>query len=199
MNAVATRLNSPRFQRYMLWAGVVVLAVGAAALVFSLAGGSDKNARVNPDKGFHPTLPTKATALKNADGVAIKTFSQLDPQIRSDIKTFIATAVARRHLADSWAVIAPSLRAGYTPRQWAKGDELPVVPYPGVDTKHVQYFLDYASTKEILIEVGLAGKPGISTRPVTFQLGLVPAGNGSSHRWLVDYWMPRWTPPVPTN
>ena len=47
---------------------------------------------------------------------------------------------------------------------------------------------------EILVEVGLAGKPGVSTRPVTFQLGLVPGQNG---RWLVDYWMPRWTPPVP--
>ena len=58
-------------------------------------------------------------------------------------------------------------------------DDLPVVPYPGVDTKHVQYYLDYASTKEILVEVGLAGKPGVSTRPVTFQLGLVPA-NGTA-------------------
>jgi hypothetical protein len=33
----------------------------------------------------------------------------------------------------------------------------------------------------------------VSTRPVTFQLGLVP---GAHKRWLVDYWMPRWTPPV---
>lgn len=199
MESVASTLQSPRFQRYLLWVGVVVLAAGAAALLITLAGGSDTKTHANPDKGFHPTLPKTAVPLKNAGGVTIKTYSQLDPQVRSDIKTFIATAVARKHLADSWAVIAPSLRAGYTPRQWAKGDELPVVPYPGVDTKHVQYFLDYASTKEILVEVGLAGKPGISTRPVTFQLGLVPAGNGSSHRWLVDYWMPRWTPPVPTN
>ena len=66
------------------------------------------------------------------------------------------------------------MKAGYTKAQWQKADDLPVVPYPGVDTKHVQYYLDYASTKEILVEVGLAGKPGVSTRPVTFQLGLEP-------------------------
>lgn len=196
MESVATTLQSPRFQRYLLWFGVIVLAAGAAALIFAFAGGSDKSAHVNPDKGFHPTLPKAAVPLKNADGVAIKTFSQLDPQIRSDIKTFIGTAVARRHLESSWAVVAPSLRAGYTQKQWVSGGNLPVVPYPGVDMQHVNYYLDYASTKEILIEVGLAGKPGISTRPVTFQLGLVP---GEGHRWLVDYWMPRWTPPVPTN
>lgn len=199
MESVATTLQSPRFQRYLLWVGVIVLAVGAAALVFAFAKGSDTKTHINPDKGFHPTLPKAAVPLKNANGATIKTFSQLDPRIRSDIKKFIGTAVARKHLAASWAVIAPSLRAGYTQKTWAKGDELPVVPYPGVDTKHVQYYLDYASTKEILIEVGLAGKPGVSTRPVTFQLGLVPAGTGSGHHWLVDYWMPRWTPPVPTN
>jgi hypothetical protein len=183
----------------MLWVGVAVLAVGAAVLTFTLVGGSDKTAHPNPDKGFHPTLPKTAVPLKNADGATVKTFSQLDPRIRSDIRTFIGTAVARKHLGDSWNVVAPSLRAGYTQKKWASGGDLPVVPYPGVDTEHIQYYLDYASTKEILVEVGLAGKPGVSTRPVTFQLGLVPAGNGSSHHWLVDYWMPRWTPPVPTN
>jgi hypothetical protein len=199
MESVAARLNSPRFQRYLLWVGVAVFIVGAAALTFTFANGSDTKTHVNPDKGFHPTLPQRAIPLKNADGVAIKTYAQLDPKVRSDIKTFISTAVARKHLGNSWAVVSPSLRAGYTPKSWASGADLPVVPYPGVDTKRVEYFLDYASTKEILIEVGLAGKPGVSTRPVTFQLGLVPAAKGSAHPWVVDYWMPRWTPPVPSG
>jgi hypothetical protein len=199
MESVASTFSSPRFQRYMLWVGVAVFIIGAAVLTFTLIGGSDKTT-AKPDPGFHPKLPAKSTPLRNADGVTIKTYSQLDPQIRADIKTFIATAVARRHLGDSWPVIAPSMKSGYTRRAWATGKELPVVPYPGVDTGHVEYFLDYASTKEILVEVGVAGKPGVTTRPVTFQLGLVPAADtGSSHRWLVDYWMPRWTPPIPQN
>jgi hypothetical protein len=126
--------------------------------------------------------------------VIVKTYQQLDPDIRDSVKTFIATVVAREHVGDSWNVVAPSMKAGYTKTQWTKADDLPVVPYPGVDTKRTQFYLDYASTKEILVEVGLAGKKGVSTRPVTFQLGLVPA---NKHHWLVDYWMPRWTPPVP--
>jgi len=196
MESVAARLSSPRFQRYLLWFGVAVFAVGAAALVFAFVGGSD-NKNANPDKGFHPTLPSRSIPLKNADGITVKTYEQLDPEIRSDIKTFIGTAVARKNLGNSWAVVSPSLKNGYTHKAWASGADLPVVPYPGVDTKRIEYFLDYASTKEILIEVGLAGKKGVSTRPVTFQLGLV-RGKGA-HPWLVDYWMPRWTPPVPSG
>ena len=192
MNSVAETFQSPRFQRYLLWGGVVVLAIGATALVVTLMGGQS-GAPVKNDKGFHPSIPAASVPLRNTDGVLIKTYAQLDPQIRSAVATFIGTAVARQHVDQSWDVVAPTLKAGYTPGQWKKAEELPVVRYPGVDTKHVQYYLDYASTKEILLEVGIAGKPGVSTRPVTFQLGLVP---GAHKRWLVDYWMPRWTPPV---
>jgi hypothetical protein len=198
MESVGTRLSSPRFQRYLLWFGVAVFAIGAAALVFAFVGGSD-NKSTNPDKGYHAQLPASSIALKNADGVTVKTFGQLDPQIRADIKTFIGTAVARKNVAHSWAVVSPTLKRGYTPKAWAKGADLPVVPYPGVDTQRMQYLLDYASTKEILVEVALAGKPGVSTRPVTFQLGLVRGAKGSAHPWLVDYWMPRGTPPVPSG
>jgi hypothetical protein len=198
MNAVQTALSSPRFNRYLLWFGVVVLAAGAMALVFAFVGGSDKTSS-NPDKGFHPVLPAKSAPLKNEQGVTVKTYSQLDDQTRSAISTFIGTIVARQHVEDSWSIVSPSMRAGYTFKQWKQATALPVIPYPGVDTKHIQYYLDYATNKEILLEVGLAGKPGVTTRPVTFQLGLVPAGKGSNARWLVNYWMPRWTPPVPQN
>ena len=198
MESVAARFSSPRFQRYLLWVGVAVFIIGAAALTFTFATGSD-NKNTNPDKGFKAELPSRQIPLKNADGVTVKTYAQLDSQVRSDIKTFIGTAVARKNLGNSWAVVSPTLKRGYTPKSWATGADLPVVPYPGVDTKHGQFFLDSASTKEILIEVGLAGKKGVSTRPVTFQLGLVRGQKGSAHPWVVDYWMPRWTPPVPSG
>jgi hypothetical protein len=198
MNAVQTALNSPRFHRYLLWFGVAVLAAGALTLTVTLVHGSDKTS-AKPDPGFHPTLPEKSTPLKNSQGIFVKTYSQLDPDVRKAVKTFIGTAVARQHVESSWPVVAPEMRAGYTLARWKAAKDLPVIPYPGVDTKHVQYYLDYASTKEILVEVGLAGKPGVSTRPVTFQLGLVPVGSRTSYRWLVNYWMPRWTPPVPTG
>jgi hypothetical protein len=198
MNAIQSTLSSARFNRYLLWLGVAVLAAGALVLVVTLAGGSDKT-KVGPEKGFKPTLLAKTTPLKNADGITIKTFGQLDPQIRSTIRTFIATAVARRHLDQSWAVVAPSMRAGYTYRQWKAAKALPVVPYQFDNINRVQYYLDYASSKEILIEVGLSAKRKFHIRPTTFQIGLIPVGQSGAQRWLVNYWMPRWTPPIPTN
>lgn len=197
MNSVQSALNSPRLGRYLLWLGVVVLAAGVVAVIVVFAGGKSDNTSASPDKGFKPTLPAKSHPLRNADGIAIRTYSQLGDQIRGAIHTFIATAVARKHIEDSWNIVSPTMRAGYTLKQWKSGEDLPVIPYPGVNTKRVQYFLDYATDREILIEVGLAGKPGVSTRPVTFQLGLRPAGKGPNAHWLVSYWMPRWTPPVP--
>jgi hypothetical protein len=193
MNSIQTALNSPRFNRLILWLGVVVLAAGALTLVVTLVGGSD-NKSTNPSPGFHPTLPAKQIPLTNASGVRVRTYEQLDPQVHSAIRTFIGTIVARKNIGSSWSVVAPSLKQGYTRSQWATGQSLPVVPYPGVDTKHINFYLDYASTKQILIEVGLSGIKGKTTsRPTTFQLELVPVGR----HWLVDYWMPRWTPPVP--
>jgi hypothetical protein len=199
MNSVQSALNSPRLGRYALWLGVVVLAAGVVAVIVVFAGGKSDPTNVNPEKGFKPTLPAKSHPLRNSDGVTIKTFSQLDDSTRGTIRTFISTAVARKHIENSWNIVSPTMRAGYTLKQWKTGEDLPIIPYPGVDTQHVEYYLDYATNREILVEVGLAGKPGVSTRPVTFMLGLRPDGKGANARWLVSYWMPRWTPPVPQN
>jgi hypothetical protein len=63
MNTVQTALSSARFNRLILWLGVLVFAAGALALVFTFAGGSDTRAD-NPDKGFHATLPKNTHPLK---------------------------------------------------------------------------------------------------------------------------------------
>ncbi len=196
MNAVTSALSSARFNRLLFWLGATVLAAGIIALVFTFAGGSDKTS-VNPEKGFHPRLPEKAQPLKNSNGVVVRNYYQLDPQIRRTIREFLATAVSRKRLDDSWAVVAPELKKGYTRKQWASAKELPIIPYPVADLDQVNYYLDYASTKEILVEVGVSAKASLHIRPVTFQLALRPVPKGKTRQWMVDYWMPRWTPPVP--
>jgi hypothetical protein len=198
MNVVEKALSSARFNRLIFWAGLAVLAAGALVIVLKFAGGSD-NTSSAPDKGFHPTLPKPTHPLVNAKGVTVKTYWQLDPQVRSTIKTFIATAVRREHLDKAWSTVAPSLRKGYTFDSWRHANSLPVVPYPHADIKGLQFYLDYASNKEILAEVGVAAPEKYKLRPTTFQIGLVPVGDGAKKQWLVDYWMPRWTPPLPED
>jgi len=198
MSVFQTALSSARFNRALMWVSAAVLFAGVAVLVTSLVGGTDKT-RVGNEKGFVPKLPAKSSPLQNAEGVTITKYQELDPEVRSTIRTFLATAVARKHLDQSWAVIAPSLRKGYTFQSWSHAKELPVVPYPIADVDSTKYYLDYASTKEILIEVGVSAPPAAKMRPTAFQIALVPVATGSERHWRVNYWMPRWTPPLPTN
>jgi hypothetical protein len=184
--------------RLMLGVGTAALAAGAVTFAFAFVGGSDSTP-TGPEKGFQPTLPVREVPLKNAEGRTIRTYKQLDPEVRSTIKTFIATAVARKHLGESWAVTAPSLKVGYTREQWMNAKALPVIPYPVDNIEDVQYALELATTQEILLEVGVGAAPEANIRPGVFQLGLVPVGTGADAKWLVDYWMPRWTPILPIN
>lgn len=198
MNSLQTAFSSARFNRLMFWAGVAILATGVVVLSLKFVPGSDKTS-FGAENGFRPTLPAQSTPLKNTQGLTIRTFFQLDPEVRTKIRTFLATAVARKHQGDAWDVIGPSLKAGYTRERWAHANALPVVPYQIEDVSQTQYYLDYASTDEILIEVGVSAKPGSGTRPTSFQLALNPVGHGVDKQWLVNYWMPRWTPPLPVN
>jgi hypothetical protein len=198
MDSVQTAISSRRFNRLIFGLGLAVLAVGVVAFLFSRAGGSD-NTSAQPAPSFHPTLPTHSTPLKTASGVTVKKFGQLDPEVRSTIRTFLTTAVARKNLGASWAVIAPSMKSGYTYKQWKNAKALPVIPYPIANVDNTSYYLDYASTNEILVDMGLTAKKALKLRPVRFRLGLVPVGKGAHTRWLVDYWMPLWTPQVPVN
>jgi hypothetical protein len=198
MNSIQTALSSARFNRIMLGLGVLVLAAGALTLILKIAGGSD-NTNVNPSKGFVPTLPAKTIPLKNSHGVTVRTFEQLDPQVKSNIRTFLGTVVPRRNVGRSWSVIAPEVKAGYTYKKWTHANALPVNYYPVDNVNNINYYLDEATSNEILVEVGLSAPAKYGMRPTTFQLGLVPVGKGAKAKWLVNYFMPRWTPPIPVN
>jgi hypothetical protein len=201
MSVFQTALSSARFNRFLMWGSGIILFVGVAVLLMTLVKGNDTT-QVNPDKGFHPQLPAKSSPLQNSQGVTITKYQELDPEVRSTIKTFLTTAVARRHLDKSWAVIGPTMRKGYTFKSWTHpGKEgLPVIPYPIADVDTTTYYLDYASTDEILLEVGVSAPAKRKMRPTSFQLGMSPVAIGKNKKvWRVDYWMPRWTPPLPTN
>ena len=200
MDALNNLFSSPRFNRVLLWFSAAVLAIGVGLVVNNLAGGTDKAAH-SPEPGFKPELPVKASPLTNAQGVRVKSFKQLDPQMRSAIRTFLATAVVRKNLDRSWDVVAPTMKQGFTFAQWRNGggrDGLPVIPYPIDNVDTANYHLFYATDREILVDVGLSAKNRVQ-RPRRFRLGMEPFGTGDNQKWLVSYWMPLWTPLLPIN
>jgi len=183
MSFLQSTLASARFNRVMLVLGLIVLAAGAIVLGFRLTGGSDQPSA--------STSAAPAQPLRNAQGVAVHRFEQLDPEIRSTIRTFLTTVVPRRNIGRSWSVVAPSLKAGYTYKRWTHANALPVVFFPANNVDTASYQLDAATNREILVEVGLIAEPKYKMEPTTFQVGLVPVGSGARAKWLVDYFEPR--------
>ena len=200
MSVFQTALSSARFSRFLMWGSGIVLFVGVVVLLMSLVKGNDTT-QVNPDKGFHPQLPAKSSPLQNAQGVTITKYNELDPDVRSTIRTFLATAVARKHLDASWAVIAPSMRKGYTFKSWSHAKALPVDPVSDrgrrLDAVLPRLRLD---ARRSCSRSASRRHAAAKMRPTAFQLGLVPVSAGKDKKvWRVNYWMPRWTPPLPTN
>ncbi len=177
-------MDSPRAQRRAWIAGISVFAIGAVvfAVVFLRNTG-------------HP-LPDK---LSNQAASVVKPESTvpLDPAIAPLMRKFIATAVARKNLAQAYEIVGPDLRGNLTKAQFSKGD-IPVIPYPTADVQHVQYTIDYSHPTQVGLEVGLnpkAGNPG--TRRLTFYIAFKKLGTGKAAHWVVNYWSPRYHPPVP--
>jgi hypothetical protein len=108
--------------------------------------------------------------------------------VRQVLREFEATAVIRRDVGRSWNLSAPSLREGFTRKQWNRGD-LPVVPYPAADRGLGSWsFVQYSYTDTVGLEVFLFPKPGSGWSAMTADVELVKGKDG---RWRVDYWMPK--------
>ncbi len=176
-------LESPRAQRRALIAGLAIFAIGAGAFVFAFFRNTGHNLNT-------PTYG-KAQLVQKEPTVAI------DPAIVTVAKKFILTAVTRQHVDQAYDIVSTDLRGSLTRKQWATG-EIPVVPYPAADVANLRYSIDYSHPTQAGIEVGLhptAGHPGV--RVLTFFVGLKKIGTGANARWVVNYWAPRYHPPVP--
>jgi len=169
-------LHSYRWRRRLIFTAILAAVAGLIAL------------------GVHLSTPGNPG---NANGPEVPDYSQPKPArftpakqraVRRVLAEFIRTAVARQHVARSWPLAAPSLRAGVTRKEWNRGD-LPVVPYPALDKGLGKWdFVQYSYTDTIGLEVFLFPKPGSGYSALTADVELVKSHNG---RWLVDYWMPK--------
>ncbi len=100
---------------------------------------------------------------------------------------FVNTAVARRHVGDSYALVAPVLRGGISQAEWAKGDAIPVVPYPAAEAR---VRVDYSFRNELGLKLLLIPPTASKINPMTFNMDLTARGSGVERRWLVNGWTP---------
>lgn len=189
VNVVQSALSSRRFNRWLLVIGAVVLAAGIIAILVTKVGNnSGTTENVNPTG---PPISALEKAEKNIrfPAAAWKVAQQ-----------FIASAPARKNLAQSYALADAKVRGGLTLKQWMTGN-IPVPYFPS--TKIIRYNwknTNYAHPRDaavnlILVPTAKSGLP----RPAPFQIGVVKVGHGASAHWLVDYFGAVQGPPVPSD
>lgn len=163
------RLLSVRrlLERWAPWLAGAVLLAGVGALVATrLDGGSSAGGSPAPAAASQQKVP-------------------LDPQARAVAREFVATAVARRNLARSWALAAPELRGDHTLAEWLTGS-IPVVPYPAAKAR-ASYAVQVSTADRAVLRVGFTPSAGSEAQPGDFLITLRRIGG----RWLVASWAPR--------
>ncbi len=162
-------------RRRLAWTGAFTLIAGVVAglIVAFPAPGPRAADKLSPGGTLvEPDIPLA--------------FAPRHREVLSLAQKFIATAVARKHVEDSWELVCPAMKEGYSRAAWAKGD-IPVVPFPVYVGK---WHLSYSFEKEIDLQVALFAKPNARLNPVVFDLTVHRCGTGSDKRWLVFSFIP---------
>lgn len=168
-------LSSARVRRRLLWlAGFMGLAAVVAVLIVVIK---------NPPPPPGEKLTPGGTLVKPDVNMA---FGPHSGQVLGLAQQFVLTAVRRNHVEQSWAMVCPEMRQGYSKAAWSKG-EIPVVPFPASFAK---WHLAYSYEREIDLQVALYAKPETKLKPVVFDLTLHPCGGSESNRWLVSSFIP---------
>lgn len=99
---------------------------------------------------------------------------------------FIDNAVARKNVDRAWGLVTPTLRAGYTRRQWdALVPDIP--PFPVASAR---WQLQFSDVKGIGFTMALFPPKRSHQSATVFMIGLHKVGSGKHRHWLVDNWQP---------
>lgn len=178
MNALKRFATSGRTKQLLPWLSAVVLlgGIGAVSGVFF-----SNTAKTDPGLSNTPAKVAKDSAKQ----------IPLSNSARHVAARFIMTAVARKHLGQSYRLTYPTLRKGFTLEQWKTGS-IPVVFYPVGKLSQANFKVDLSTPKQAQIELWLLPKKHAQQPPLQFLMGL-----RTFHRhWTVDLWQPLAGPPV---
>jgi hypothetical protein len=185
------RALRPGSRSWLSWLSALVLVVGLTLVVtraLDVWGGSSGTKAV--------TVKPATTAPRTTASSHEKTVP-LEQAARAVARRFLLTAVARRHLAESYDLVGAALRQGMTRTQWATGN-IPIIPYPVTEKSFVPLSVDFSYENHALLEVTLMPDAGhAATKAQQFFLELRAYGKGKAKHWLVVGWVPHAAPIVP--
>jgi hypothetical protein len=102
---------------------------------------------------------------------------------------YVVTAMTRQNLPLAWKLTHPSLKAGYTYKQWLTGN-IPVQFFPPKAFAGASYKVEWSHPNDVLLNVYVFAKPKLAALSQAFYIELKPTGTGASKRWLVSYVAP---------
>lgn len=173
-------LASPRRRRRAAQLAIVL----ALAVTFTILG-----------VFFPNTSPTRHSAPFTKEPVQtvapLPESVKFSPEDRREVSAvaghFIATAVFRRHLDDSYDLVVPDFHQGLTRAQWRTGS-IPVMPYPAKDVALMRWSLDYSYRDRVGMRVAFLPKQTAKVGGIVYAIELKKVGPLQHHRWLVSYW-----------
>jgi hypothetical protein len=168
-------LASYRWRRRIAWMTASALAaIGAVAIVVEWPNTTPKPVPPSNVRAHVDTKPPKPVRLKGHDKA-------------SSLKVvykFVYTAVARKHIDQSWDLVAPEFRAGFTRQQWDSG-QMPVVGFPVQDAK---WKLQFSDVEGVGYTIALLPTKASHQRAQVFMIGLHLLGSAHKRHWVVDNW-----------
>jgi len=98
---------------------------------------------------------------------------------------FIDTAVARKNVDRAWGLVTPTLRAGYTRKQWDTANLPGIPPFPVAEAR---WRLQFSDEKGIGFTMALFPTKASHQQAQVFMIGLHKVGAARHRHWLVDNW-----------
>ena len=157
-------------------AALVLVAGGIAFLIAYFGNTSDvKHPGTRPGQPVDASkTPPTVPVPEGAKSVAAK---------------YIIASMTRQNLPLSWKLTHPSLKDGYTRKEWLTGN-IPVQFFPRKDFAGATYKIQWSHPNDVLLNVYVFAKPNRATLSQAFFVELKPVGTGENKRWLVSYVAP---------
>jgi hypothetical protein len=164
-----------RITKVLPYVAALVFVAGGIAVLIAYFGNTAHEAtpKTPPGAVVDNSIPPKNVPVPDgAKSVAAK---------------YITSAMTRQNLPLAWKLTHPSLKAGYTYKEWLTGN-IPVQYFPRKSFAGATYKVQWSHPNDVMLDVYIFGKP--ASLGQAFFVELKPAVTDGKKKWLVSYVVP---------
>jgi len=165
----------------------IILVVGAATVVATRPSDSPATNTVPYARDYELPVTTETQTLNDLPQAARRVAGE-----------FILAAAGREDMERAWRITHSNLKQGISKKEWLTGN-IPVQYYPSDAIATATFSVDELTPSVIFLKVLVLPKKGFKVKPQVFAIGLSATGRGAKKSWLVHYWAPVVSIPVPAG